>query len=146
MSKMGLHDSFGHLKHKLWPKGRPKVKLAVWFPTTKSRESTRLPCVQVMCDIPLKISRRGLQLCFRTHLNRKSAHKVVGPQNRESPNFENFEIPRTKCHLDVGLMERHVVYYKGEGGGFSQVRAVMSLASPSLPVACLNTKNVQTMH
>jgi hypothetical protein len=25
---------------------------------------------------------------------------------------------RTKCHLDVGLMERHKVYYKGEGGGF----------------------------
>jgi len=26
--------------------------------------------------------------------------------------------PKTKCHLDVGLMERHKVYYKGEGGGF----------------------------
>jgi len=24
--------------------------------------------------------------------------------------------PGTKCHLDVGLMERHKVYYKGEGG------------------------------
>jgi len=29
-----------------------------------------------------------------------------------------FGSPRTKCHLDVGLMERHKVYYKGEGGGF----------------------------
>jgi len=28
MSKMGLHDPFGHLKHKLWPKERPKVKLS----------------------------------------------------------------------------------------------------------------------
>jgi len=27
----------------------------------------------------------------------------------------------TKCHLDVGLLERHIVYYKGEGGGFPQV-------------------------
>jgi len=26
----------------------------------------------------------------------------------------------TKCHLDVGLMERHRVYYKGEGDGFPQ--------------------------
>ncbi len=26
--------------------------------------------------------------------------------------------PRTKCHLDVGLVEKHKVYYKGEGGGF----------------------------
>jgi hypothetical protein len=25
-----------------------------------------------------------------------------------------FESPRTKCHLDVGLVERHRVYYKGE--------------------------------
>jgi len=29
--------------------------------------------------------------------------------------------PRTKCHLDVGLVERHIVHYKGEGGGFPQV-------------------------
>jgi hypothetical protein len=28
------------------------------------------------------------------------------------------ENPRTKSHLDVGLVERHRVYYKGEGGGF----------------------------
>jgi hypothetical protein len=29
MSKMGLHDPFGHLKHKLWPKERLGVKLAI---------------------------------------------------------------------------------------------------------------------
>jgi len=29
--------------------------------------------------------------------------------------FGNFKI---KCHLDVGLVERCRVYYKGEGGGF----------------------------
>jgi hypothetical protein len=29
MFKMGSHDSFGHLKHKLWPKERSRVKLAV---------------------------------------------------------------------------------------------------------------------
>jgi hypothetical protein len=39
MSKVGSHDPFGHLKHKLWPKERPKVKLAIWLPTTKSQES-----------------------------------------------------------------------------------------------------------
>ncbi len=32
-----------------------------------------------------------------------------------------FGNPRTKGHLDVGLVERHNVYYKGEGGGFPQV-------------------------
>jgi len=29
MSKMGSHDPFGHLKHKLWPKEGPEVKLAI---------------------------------------------------------------------------------------------------------------------
>jgi hypothetical protein len=54
--------------------------------------------------------------------------------------------PGTKCHLDVGLVKRHRVYYKGEGGGFPQVQAVVSLVSSSLPVARLSTKSVQTMH
>ncbi len=35
----------------------------------------------------------------------------------------------TKCDLDVGIMERHRVYDKGEGGGFPQVQAVVSLVS-----------------
>ncbi len=34
--------------------------------------------------------------------------------------------PRTKNHLDVVPVERCKVYYKGEGGGFPQVRAVVS--------------------
>ncbi len=42
-----------------------------------------------------------------------------------------FGSPGTKCHLDVGLMERHRVYYKGEGDGFPQVQAVVSFVSPS---------------
>jgi len=54
--------------------------------------------------------------------------------------------PRTKCDLDVGIVERHKVYYKGEGDGFPQVQAVVSLVSPSLHVTLLNTKSVQIMH
>ncbi len=54
--------------------------------------------------------------------------------------------PRTKCHLDVGLMQRHEVHYKGEGGGFPQVRAVVNLVSPSLLMAHPNTKSAPTMH
>jgi len=54
--------------------------------------------------------------------------------------------PKTKSHLDVGLMERHKVYYKGEGGGFPQVQAVVSLVSPNLPVARPSTKSAPTMH
>jgi hypothetical protein len=54
--------------------------------------------------------------------------------------------PGTKCHLGVGHVAKHIVYYKGKGGGFPQVRAVMSLVSPSLPVARPNTKSVLVMH
>jgi len=45
-----------------------------------------------------------------------------------------------------GPMARHKVYYKGEGGGFPQVQAVVSLVSLSLPVARPCTKNAQIMH
>jgi hypothetical protein len=54
--------------------------------------------------------------------------------------------PETKCHLDAGLVASHKVYYKGEGGGFPQVRAVVSLVSPSVPVVGPSTKSAQTMH
>jgi hypothetical protein len=57
-----------------------------------------------------------------------------------------FGSPETKCHLDVGLVERHRVYYKGEGDGFPQVWAVVSLVSPSLPMVRVSTKSAQTMH
>jgi hypothetical protein len=42
-----------------------------------------------------------------------SAHKVV-----EVPTLGILKLPfgspKTKCHLDVGLVERHKVYYKGK--------------------------------
>jgi hypothetical protein len=50
--------------------------------------------------------------------------------------------PETKGHLYVAPVEWRMVYYMGEGGGFPQVRAVVSQVSPELPVACPNTKGV----
>jgi hypothetical protein len=150
MSEMGSHDPFEHMKHKLWSKEGPWVESVIWFPTTKSQESPWFPCVEVMCDILLESSRRGLQLCFKLHFNRRSSNKVMRPQSRESPNFGNFGIPtwesREKCHLDVGPVVSHRIYYKGEGGGFSQVRVVVSLVNLSLPMARPNTQSVLAMH
>jgi len=54
--------------------------------------------------------------------------------------------PGTKCHLDVGPVANHRVYYKEEGGGFPQVRAMVSLVSPSLFVVHPSTKSVLAMH
>jgi hypothetical protein len=51
--------------------------------------------------------------------------------------------PRTKRHLDVAPMERCRIYYKGEGGGFPQVRAMVSLVSPSCPWLILAPKVLQ---
>jgi hypothetical protein len=47
--------------------------------------------------------------------------------------------PRTKSHLDVAPVEKRIIYYKGEVGGFPQVRAVVNLVSLRLPVARPNT-------
>ncbi len=60
---------------------------------TKSWELPQFPCVQVVCNIPLESSWRGLQCCFRPHLNRKFPDKVMGSQSCESPNFGNFGTP-----------------------------------------------------
>jgi hypothetical protein len=43
-------------------------------------------------------------------------------------------------------MAKHIEYYKGEGGGFPQIRAMVSLVSPCLFVARLCTKNVLITH
>jgi hypothetical protein len=54
--------------------------------------------------------------------------------------------PETKCHLDAGLVAKHRVYYKGEGGGFPQVRAMVNFVNLNLPVVRPNTKNAPVMH
>jgi len=75
MSKMALHEPFGHLQHKLWQKERMGVKL----------ESSRPWCVQVECDTQLESSQGELQICFRPHPNRRSEQKVMNSQSLGSP-------------------------------------------------------------
>jgi hypothetical protein len=90
MPKMASHYPFGYLKHKLWAKEGPGVKLAIWLSTTKSQESLRFICVQVACHIPLKSSRQELQIFFKHNFNQRFLHKVMGLQSRESLNLKNF--------------------------------------------------------
>jgi hypothetical protein len=40
-------------------------------------------------------------------------------------------------------MARHIIHYKGEGDGFPQVQAVVSLVSLCLPMVRLCTKMLQ---
>jgi hypothetical protein len=137
MSKMASHESFGHLQHKLWQKEGPGVKLLVWLPTTKSRESTRPWCVQRECDTSLKSSQGEIHVCFRPHPTRRAERKVMNLQSPRSPNRDSF---RTNNHSDVYAVEWRREYYMGEGGGFPQVQAVVSLVGPELPVAYCSTK------
>jgi hypothetical protein len=64
--------------------------------------------------------------------------KLWGPKVTRVPSVGILGLPlgspRTKCHLDVDLVERHKEYYKGEGGGFPQVRAVVRVSSWSLSI------------
>jgi hypothetical protein len=78
----------------------------------------------------------------------------MGPQSRDKvtrvltlgiPGLP-LESPRIKCHLDVSPVASHKVYYKGEGGGFSQAWAVVNFVSPSLSVASPSTKSAPTMY
>ncbi len=69
------------------------------------------------------------------------------PKSQESQlaQFWNFHsgVLGQKNHLDVGPVERCRVYYKGEGGGFPQVRAVVSLLCPCCSWLVLAPKVLQ---
>jgi hypothetical protein len=93
MSKMALHESFGHLQPKLWAKEGPGIKLAVWLPTTKSRESTQSWRAMGECDMALESSRGELQDWLRLHPNRTSGREVMMAQSPRSPNRDNFGTP-----------------------------------------------------
>jgi len=150
MSKMGLHDPFGHMKHKLWPKEGSESN---WQFDSR----------------PLKVGNRPDFLAFRWHATYRwkafkegynfsldlisigGLHtKLWGPKVAGVPTLAisrfPFGSPETKCHLDVSLVERHKIYYKGEGGGFPQVQTMVSLVNLNLPVIRPSTKSPPTMH
>jgi hypothetical protein len=137
MSKLASHWPFGHRQPKLWAKEGPGVKLAIWLPTTKSRESTSSRRPTTVCDMALESPRGELQHWFRPCSNRTWK---LGDMSSQSPGTPigtvsglQLESPRKKSHLDVASAESCREYYKGEGGGFPWVWAVMSQVSPSRP-------------
>jgi hypothetical protein len=134
MSKMGSHCSFEHLKHKLWPKERPGVKVAVWLLTTKFGN-------QPLFDIRFESatwSWKALDESYNFALDRVAiglcsqeiwASKVLGLQPGTISGLQLESLGKNN-HLDVVSAASCRVYYKGEGGGFPQVWAVVSLVCP----------------
>jgi hypothetical protein len=145
MSKMSSHGPFGHLQHKLCAKEGPGVKLAIWLPTTKSRESTRPRCVQGKCDTPLESSQGELQVCFRPCPNRRSEQRVMTSWSPRSPNRDNFGTPplesqdKKPFECGCGRVTQRILYWGrwwlppslGHGESNESV----------LPVVCPNIKS-----
>jgi hypothetical protein len=104
----------------------------------------------MVCNILLESSRKGYNFALDLISIRGLYAKLWGPKVTEVPTLEISGLPfvglGTKCHLDVGLVERYKVYCKGEGGDFLQVRAVVSFVSSRLPVVCFSTKTAPIMH
>jgi hypothetical protein len=86
-----------------------------------------------------------------TTLLQTSSQSKVFTQSYEAPKLRETQLcefwdSRDKMPFRCGPCGEAQVYYKGEGGGFPQVRAMVNLVSLNLLVACPNTKNVPTMH
>jgi hypothetical protein len=141
---MGLHDPFGHLKHKLWRKERSfdswplKVKTLPDFFACKWCATYHWKALGEGYNFSLElISIRGLH-------TKLWASKITNvPISRISR--LKFMSLGTKWHLGVRPVARHKKYYKGESGGFPQVRTVVNLVSPCLPMVNACTKSVRTM-
>jgi hypothetical protein len=147
MSKIGLHEPFGHLQHKLWQEERLVVKLAVWLPTTKNQESTRPRWNATHRWKALDENYKfALDLIPIGGLRKKLwFFKVAGVQIGTISGLF-LESPGIKSHLDAGAVERRKEYYMGEGGGFPWVRAVVSFMSPELLMAILEPKVLQKVN
>jgi hypothetical protein len=132
---MPSHWPFGHLQPKLWAKEGPEIKLAIWLPTTKSRESTFFRRRLEECNTTLESSRQELQLWFRTRSDLSLGRGAMAVQSSGSPagtlSGLHFRSPNKMCHSDVASATSRREYYMGEGGGFPRVRVVVSLVCPS---------------
>jgi hypothetical protein len=144
MSRMGSHDPFGHLKHKLWPKEWSEVKLAIWLLTTKGANCLDFLACRWRVTYHWEALNKGYNfvidfISIKVLHTKLWAPKVVGVLTLGILGLP-LESPGTKWYLGVSPMARHIVYYKREGGGFPQVQVVVSLVSSCLLVARSCTK------
>ncbi len=84
-----------------------------------------------------KLSTRATTL-LQTALQSEVCSQSYGAPKSQKSHLARFRdshsgVPGKKSHLDVTSVASHRVYYKGEGGGFPQVRAVVSLVCPCCP-------------
>jgi hypothetical protein len=113
---------------------KSQTGLAVWLPTTKSRESTS-------SWRPQQATRRWKALDESYKFDSKLVLIQVRGEKLWTPKVPGVQIgtvsglhlgsPGKKSHMDVASTRSCREYYKGEGGGFPRVRAVVCRVSPS---------------
>jgi hypothetical protein len=135
---MASHWPFGHLQPKLWAKEGSGVKLAIWLPTTKSRESTFSRPPNWECDTSFERSRRGLQVWFRPRCDQTLQSGVMSSQSPGTPPWtisgqfrdSNPGVPGVPGKSDIrAWVSRSVTEYTigSKVVAFSRVRAVVCL-------------------
>jgi hypothetical protein len=132
------------MKHcKLWLKEGPRVKLAVWLLTTKSRESTRFRCALGEYDTSLERSWWGLQYRFRPRPDPRSGRGVMAVQSPGSPTETHSGQLRDsisgvpgKSDIRMPLSWVNAEYTIGS----------MVVASPELGPWCVNMFLIQPIH
>ncbi len=69
-----------------------------------------------------KLSTTVITLIYTISQSEVCSQSYEAPKSHESQLGRFWDshlgVPRQKVHLDVGLVDKHRVYYKGEGGGF----------------------------
>jgi hypothetical protein len=145
MSKMGSHDPFGCLKHVM-------AKRNWWFDSwpLKTKNLPDFLAFRWCATYHWKTFDEGYNFALDLTSIRGMHTKLWASKVTIVPILGilglPFGSPETKWHLGAGFMAMHKVYYKREGGGFTQVQVVVSLVSSCLLVICLCTKGVPTTH
>jgi hypothetical protein len=121
---------------------------------TPDQKKSRIDPIYLSADgvrhIVGKLSMRATTLLQTASRSEACSRSYGVPKSWESQlgRFRNSQSgsPGTKNHLDVGPMKRCRVYYKGEGGGFPQVRDVVNFVCPCCPWLVLTPKGAPTTH
>jgi hypothetical protein len=147
MSKMGSHCSFEHLKHKLWPKEGRESNCQFDSRPQKVRNRPNLLSCRGRATYRWKVLDKSYNFALDCIAIQGLLAKLWGSKVARVPFGAISRLPLVSpgknSHLDVGSMASHKVYYKGEGGGFPQVRAVVSLVCPCCPWLVLAPKVLQ---
>jgi hypothetical protein len=127
----------------------PGVKLAVWLPTTKSRESTSSRPPNWKCDTLLERSRRGLQVWFRPRCDQTLQSGVMSSQSSGTPTGT---ISGQFRDSNLGVPGKSAIWVQVRRSGTEYTIGRMVVAPPEsgpwcvlwskVPVACPNTQGV----